>query len=152
MDVVTRRKFLVASGVVGGTALAAGAGVYTLAELLDTAAWKPIGGTRTLVLITLYGGNDGLATVVPYADPAYGKARGELAYTGDQVLRLDDATGLSPSPARWRSSATSAIRNPTAATSGRWTSGRPANPSGRAAPAGSAAGSTPCPTATRGTR
>jgi uncharacterized protein (DUF1501 family) len=97
MDLVTRRKFLVASGVVGGTALAAGAGVYTLDQLMDTTAWKPIGGTRTLVLITLYGGNDGLATVIPYADPAYPKARGELAYTAEQVLRLDDAMGLSPS-------------------------------------------------------
>jgi uncharacterized protein (DUF1501 family) len=97
MDLVTRRKFLVASGVAGGTALAAGAGVYTLGQLLETTSWKPIGGPRTLVLITLYGGNDGLATVIPYADPAYGKVRGELAYTGEQVLRLDDAMGLSPS-------------------------------------------------------
>ena len=97
MDLVTRRKFLVASGVAGGTALAAGAGVYTLGQLLETTSWKPIGGPRTLVLITLYGGNDGLATVIPYADPAYGKVRGELSYTGEQVLRLDDAMGLSPS-------------------------------------------------------
>ncbi|GIJ53704.1 DUF1501 domain-containing protein [Virgisporangium aurantiacum] len=97
MDLVTRRKFLVASGVVGGTALAAGAGAYTLGQLLETTSWKPIGGPRTLVLITLYGGNDGLATVIPYADPAYGKVRGELSYTGEQVLRLDDAMGLSPS-------------------------------------------------------
>lgn len=97
MDLLTRRKFLLASGVVGGAALAGGAGAYTLAELMDTTAWKPIGGPRTLVLITLYGGNDGLATVIPYADPAYGRARGEIAYTGEQVLRLDDATGLSPS-------------------------------------------------------
>jgi uncharacterized protein (DUF1501 family) len=96
MDLVTRRKFLLASGVVGGTALAAGAGAYTLGDLLDTTGWNPIGG-RTLVLITLYGGNDGLATVVPYADRAYPAARGELAYTPDEVLRLDDATGLSPS-------------------------------------------------------
>jgi uncharacterized protein (DUF1501 family) len=97
MDLLTRRKFLVASGVVGGTALAAGAGAYTLGQLLETTEWKPLGGPRTLVLITLYGGNDGLATVIPYADPAYGRARGEIAYTGEQVLRLDEATGLSPS-------------------------------------------------------
>lgn len=97
MDVVTRRKFLLASGVVGGTALAAGAGAYTLSELMETAGWKPVGGPRTLVLITLYGGNDGLATVVPFADPAYAKARGDIAYTGEQVLRLDEETGLSPS-------------------------------------------------------
>ncbi|GIJ74393.1 DUF1501 domain-containing protein [Virgisporangium ochraceum] len=97
MDLVTRRKFLLASGVVGGTALAAGAGAYTLGQLMETTSWKPLGGPRTLVLITLYGGNDGLATVIPFADPGYAKARGEIAYTGDQVLRLDDETGLSPS-------------------------------------------------------
>jgi uncharacterized protein (DUF1501 family) len=97
MDLLTRRKFLVASGVVGGTALAAGAGAYTLGQLMETTSWKPIGAPRTLVLITLYGGNDGLATVVPYGDPAYKQARGELAYTDEQVLRLDDTMGLNPS-------------------------------------------------------
>ena len=97
MDLVTRRKFLLASGVVGGTALAAGAGGYTLAQVLETAAWKRVGGSRTLVLITLYGGNDGLATVIPYGDKAYPAARGELAYTADEVLRLDDTMGLNPS-------------------------------------------------------
>jgi uncharacterized protein (DUF1501 family) len=96
MDLVTRRKFLLASGVVGGTALAAGAGAYTLGQLMETTSWKRVDGPRTLVLITLYGGNDGLATVVPFADKAYRAARGDLAYTDEQVLRLDDATGLNP--------------------------------------------------------
>ena len=49
------------------------------------------------MVVTLYGGNDGLATVVPYADPAYHDARPELAYTADQVLHLDDRLGLNPS-------------------------------------------------------
>jgi uncharacterized protein (DUF1501 family) len=96
MDLVTRRRFLLASGVVGGTALAAGAGAYTLADLFATSGVRRLGGERTLVLITLYGGNDGLATVIPYADKAYPAARGDLAYTADQVLRLDDTMGLSP--------------------------------------------------------
>src|SRR5262249_17453622 len=52
---------------------------------------------RTLVVITLYGGNDGLATVVPYADGAYHDARPGMSYTAEQVLRLDDGTGLNPS-------------------------------------------------------
>ena len=50
----------------------------------------------TLVLVTLYGGADGLNTVIPYADPAYAAARPELSYRPDQVLRLDDAFGLNP--------------------------------------------------------
>src|SRR5947207_2952464 len=97
MDALTRRKFLIRSGVVGGAALAAGGGAFTLAEILETASWqdKP-DGARTLVLVTLYGGNDGLATVIPYADPAYHDARPELAYKPEEVLHLDDRLGLNP--------------------------------------------------------
>ena len=47
-------------------------------------------------MVTLYGGNDGLNTVIPYADPAYHDARPGLSYSADQVLQLDDATGLNP--------------------------------------------------------
>ncbi|ROT28226.1 DUF1501 domain-containing protein [Micromonospora sp. HM5-17] len=97
MDILTRRRFLLASGVVGAGALAAGAGALGLAELLKTAS----GGTsdasaRKLVLVTLYGGNDGLNTVVPFADPAYHSARPELAYAPEEVLHLDDTLGLNP--------------------------------------------------------
>jgi uncharacterized protein (DUF1501 family) len=97
MDALTRRKFLLRSGVVGGAALVAGGGAYTLAEILKTSSWddKPA-GARTLVLVTLYGGNDGLNTVIPYADPAYHDARPELAYRPDEVLHLDGQLGLNP--------------------------------------------------------
>ncbi|TWJ24191.1 DUF1501 domain-containing protein [Micromonospora endolithica] len=95
MDTVTRRRFLVASGVVGATALAAGAAAYRLDDLLATAGDRDP-DARTLVLVTLYGGNDGLNTVIPYADPAYRAARPELAYQGEQVKRLDDQVGLNP--------------------------------------------------------
>jgi uncharacterized protein (DUF1501 family) len=97
VDTVTRRRFLIASGVVGGTALAGGGlAAYSLRDLFDTAGERP-DGAKTLVVVTLYGGNDGLATVIPYADPAYRAARPELAYGGEQVLRLNDALGLNPS-------------------------------------------------------
>jgi uncharacterized protein (DUF1501 family) len=95
MDTLTRRRFLLASGVTGAAALAAGAGAYTLKEVLATAGDRPA-GARTLVLVTLYGGNDGLNTVIPYADPAYHDARPELAYREEEVLRLDDDLGLNP--------------------------------------------------------
>ena len=97
MDTVTRRRFLVTSGVVGAAALAGAAGVYTIADILATAGAPDRGpADRTLVLVTLYGGNDGLATVVPFADAAYHDARGDRAYEAQDVLRLDDATGLNP--------------------------------------------------------
>ena len=98
MDTMTRRRFLIASGVVAGGALAAGVTAYTLADILATADDPNRGpNDRTLVVVTLYGGNDGLATVIPYADAAYHDARPGLSYTAEQVLRLDDATGLNPS-------------------------------------------------------
>ncbi|MFF5174217.1 DUF1501 domain-containing protein [Micromonospora sp. NPDC000089] len=95
MDTVTRRRFLIASGVAGAAALAAGATAYGLDDLLATAGDRDP-DARTLVLVTLYGGNDGLNTVIPYADPAYRAARPELAYQPEQVKRLDDTVGLNP--------------------------------------------------------
>src|SRR5690348_15682838 len=89
MDTLTRRRFLVASGAV------VAAGAYTLADILRTSGDRDP-SARTLVLVTLYGGNDGLNTVIPYADPAYAKARPALAYDAGQVLRLDDEFGLNP--------------------------------------------------------
>jgi uncharacterized protein (DUF1501 family) len=52
---------------------------------------------RLLVLIELKGGNDGLNTVVPYADPLYYALRPKLAIARDQVVQLTDAAGLHPS-------------------------------------------------------
>ncbi|BCB75545.1 DUF1501 domain-containing protein [Phytohabitans flavus] len=95
MDTLTRRRFLLASGVTGAAALVAGAGAYTLRDILATAGDRPT-DAGTLVLVTLYGGNDGLNTVIPYADPAYHDARPDLAYGADEVLRVDDALGLNP--------------------------------------------------------
>jgi uncharacterized protein (DUF1501 family) len=40
--------------------------------------------------------------VIPYGDKAYPAARGELAYTGEQVLRLDDRMGLNPKLANFK--------------------------------------------------
>src|SRR5687768_11249232 len=95
MDTVTRRRFLTAGGIVAGGALAAGATAYGLRDILSNTPDEPAGG-KTLVLVTLYGGCDGLNTVIPYADAAYAAARPGLAYQGDQVLPLDDALGLNP--------------------------------------------------------
>src|SRR5947209_7768472 len=95
MDPVTRRKFLTASGVAGAGALAAGATGLGLARLLGTGHPRHTASSK-LVIVTLYGGNDGLNTVVPYADPAYHSARPELAYPPEQVLHLDSALGLNP--------------------------------------------------------
>ena len=51
---------------------------------------------RVLVVVQLTGGNDGLNTVVPYADDLYHRARPVLAVPPAQVVPLTDDTGLSP--------------------------------------------------------
>jgi uncharacterized protein (DUF1501 family) len=97
VDTITRRRFLVASGVAGGAALAAGSGAITWHQLHERAQATPLpSGAKVLVVVTLYGGNDGLNTVIPYADPAYHDARPELAYAEGDVLHLDDQLGLNP--------------------------------------------------------
>jgi uncharacterized protein (DUF1501 family) len=52
---------------------------------------------RLLILIELKGGNDGLNTVVPYADETYYALRPRLGVRRDEVLQLDERTGLHPS-------------------------------------------------------
>lgn len=47
-----------------------------------------------LVLVQLAGGNDGLNTVVPYADPHYRRLRPTLGLGQDQLLKIDDHLAL----------------------------------------------------------
>jgi uncharacterized protein (DUF1501 family) len=52
---------------------------------------------KILVVVQMSGGNDGLNTVVPYADDLYHKARPHLRIETKDVLELDDHMGLHPS-------------------------------------------------------
>ena len=76
---------------------AAGAGILSagLPEIVLAAPGGDYG--RLLVLVELKGGNDGLNTAVPYADPAYPRLRPRLAIPRDEVLALDEHLGLHPS-------------------------------------------------------
>ena len=49
-----------------------------------------------LVLLTLYGGNDGLNTVIPYEQGSYLGGRRDLGYQPNQVLALADGLALHP--------------------------------------------------------
>ncbi|WP_421999164.1 DUF1501 domain-containing protein [Reyranella sp.] len=49
---------------------------------------------RILLLVELKGGNDGLNTIVPYADPRYRELRPGIAVAREQTIQLDEATGL----------------------------------------------------------
>jgi uncharacterized protein (DUF1501 family) len=95
---MSRRQFLISSGVVGGVALAAGATGLTMHDVVKAGKQTPLAaGTKILVLVTMYGGNDGLNTLIPYTDKAYYAGRPELAYEPADVLPLADDLGLNPS-------------------------------------------------------
>lgn len=49
---------------------------------------------RILLLIELHGGNDGLNTLVPYADDRYYQARPRVAIPRERVLQLSPTVGL----------------------------------------------------------
>lgn len=49
---------------------------------------------RVLLLVELKGGNDGLNTLVPYADPIYRDLRAGIGVPRERVLQLDERVGL----------------------------------------------------------
>ena len=94
---LTRRRFLAFSGVIAAAGIAAGATQVHWSDLVAAAAKTPLDpDAEVLVMVTLYGGNDGLNTVIPATAPAYQSARGELAYAPSDVLDLGDSLGLNP--------------------------------------------------------
>ena len=97
----TRRKFLGHSLVMAG-ASAVLPGVLVKGVLAPRTAYA-VGNPRSLVLLRLYGGNDGLNTVIPYGTGAYYDKRPTLAVPTDQVLKIDGAIGLHPRMAAMKS-------------------------------------------------
>lgn len=51
---------------------------------------------RTLVVLELMGGNDGLNTLIPYADSAYPQVRSRIGIPVNSVLPLSGTLGLNP--------------------------------------------------------
>jgi uncharacterized protein (DUF1501 family) len=97
MPELNRRKFLLASAGVGAAGLLSSACAVSWPQLMKEAEQRPLAeGSGVLVILTMYGGNDGINTVIPYADNAYHDARPELAYAPGDVLHLDDQLGLNP--------------------------------------------------------
>jgi uncharacterized protein (DUF1501 family) len=97
MPEINRRRFLIASAGVGALGLLSGTVAVSWPDMLRAAQERPLAEDRgILVIVTLYGGNDGINTVIPYADNAYHDARPELAYAPGDVLELDGQLGLNP--------------------------------------------------------
>lgn len=82
---MNRREFLTSAG---------------LAPLLTLPLMHPANAAarwdRSVLLVELNGGNDGLNTVVPYADSQYYHLRPTLAVAKERVLQLDERLGLAP--------------------------------------------------------
>lgn len=57
---------------------------------------QPAVRDTTLVVLQLSGGNDGLNTIVPYADDVYARSRNTLRLTESQIIKIDKYQGLHP--------------------------------------------------------
>ena len=96
--VISRRQFLKTS-MVAVPAAAAMPAVFSRAvaaaihEQPSNAA--PM-GNRTLVIVQMAGGNDGLNTIVPANDSRYYELRGSLAIPQGDVLAIDGQAGFHP--------------------------------------------------------
>jgi uncharacterized protein (DUF1501 family) len=65
------------------------------AQAADSATQIATGKDSTiLVVLQMAGGNDGINTVVPYANDFYHKARPRIGLKGDDILKLTDEIGL----------------------------------------------------------
>ncbi len=97
-----RRRFLQLVGMGAGAGLVAGGGGTLLDSLIpgyDPSAWAagPLGPNDGIVVVLgMFGGNDGLNMVVPYNDSDYYEMHGSLAIPGAQTLDLDGDVGLHP--------------------------------------------------------
>ncbi len=102
-DLLSRRRFLIGAGAVSATVVAGGYALQVFArdpaapvpELVvptSIAAGAPT--NRTLVVVELGGGNDGLSMVVPHATDAYHDLRRATAVA--EPLDLDGSVGVHP--------------------------------------------------------
>ncbi|HEY2839605.1 MAG TPA: DUF1501 domain-containing protein, partial [Pirellulales bacterium] len=96
----TRRRFLEAAGAACGCLTLNGAAPRLWQSIAAAAEASATG--RRLVVIELQGGNDGLNTVIPFADDAYYRARPRLGIAAKDVIKLDDHLGLHPQMKSWR--------------------------------------------------
>ncbi len=97
-----RRRFLQLVGAgVGGGLLLDTVGGEAMSRLLPgqfrEAFAAPLAPNQgVLVLVGMYGGNDGLNTVIPYSNPKYRQYRANIAIADSRLLKLDGSVALHP--------------------------------------------------------
>jgi uncharacterized protein (DUF1501 family) len=103
LDHVSTRRIFLQKGM---TLLAVSATIPTFLDQTVLALAAPEDVSRTqqptgkdgkiLVVVQLSGGNDGLNTVIPFADDVYYRSRPNIAHEAKSVLKLDSYLGLHP--------------------------------------------------------
>lgn len=68
----------------------------------EGASWAQAAQQRTLIVVQMAGGNDGLNTIVPYTDSAYYQARPTIGVKASDVLHLDERVGMHPALASFQ--------------------------------------------------
>lgn len=96
-DLLSRRDLFKRGGMIAiGLTAPRWLSTIARADVFRRAAGGAPTGKTVLVVCQLLGGNDGLNTVVPYADKTYYQLRPTIGITEDKVIKLSDHMGLHP--------------------------------------------------------
>ncbi|HWD39564.1 MAG TPA: DUF1501 domain-containing protein [Fimbriimonas sp.] len=96
-DLISRRSMFKAGGMIA-VGLVAPRWLSTIAQadVLRTARGGKAASDTVLVVCQFSGGNDGLNTVVPYAQKAYYDLRPTIGIQENQVLKINESLGFNP--------------------------------------------------------